>query len=353
MEKEAAAMVDAGWEVTVVLPNDKDDCLRGIKIVSVSKPSSRLGRATMTALKVAFKGLKERGDVYHFHDPELIPVGLILRMLGRRVVYDVHETHSATVAHRTYIPRWLRFPASWLFRKCELAAAARFSGIVAATPGISDQFNALRTPRIVVQNFPLLDGEHHPNNPAPIAAPPVAIYMGAMAEGRGLITMIQAMALLPSSLEASLTLAGYIAPALLVKAQAQPGFEKVRLTGRLQREELTRELRRASVGMVVLHPEPNYIASFPTKMFEYMAAGLPVIASDFPLWRSIISENRCGLVVDPLDVKQIAASLEYLLSHRAEATEMGQRGATLVHQRYNWASEREKLLAFYREFSEN
>src|SRR6185436_1103269 len=102
MDKEAGAVAEAGWNVAVVMPHDKDEMRGTIKIIGVRKPSSRLVRVTLTAFMVALKGLKERGDVYHFHDPELLPVGLVLRMLGKKVIYDVHETHSASVAHRSH-----------------------------------------------------------------------------------------------------------------------------------------------------------------------------------------------------------------------------------------------------------
>jgi len=353
LEKEAPALLDAGWEVTVVLPNEGDETRHGVKIRGVSKPAGRLVRATITTVKVVLKGLQERGDVYHFHDPELLFVGVLLQSLGKKVVYDVHETHSASVAHRPYLPRVVRAPLAWLVRKLEIAAAKRFAGIVAATPAIGEQFAAVKTPRVVVQNFPQLDGRKAASRPRVHKQRATAIYMGALSEGRGLITMVQAMELLPVSLEATLTLAGNLAPALLERIRVQPGYERVRLTGRLSRAELDIELDRATVGLVVLHPEPNYVNSFPTKMFEYMAAGLPVIASDFPVWRSILTANRCGLLVDPLDIRQIANALEYLIANETEAKEMGERGIELVRSRYNWGSEREKLIAFYNRFRQS
>ena len=353
MEKEASALVDAGWTVVVVLPHDKDEIQHGVRIVGVDKPSNRLTRATVTAVKVALKGLKERGDVYHFHDPELLPIGLALRTLGKTVVYDVHETHSATIAHRPYLPKWLRRPLAHIVKNLELVAARQFSGIVAATPAIEEQFRNIKTARVVVQNFPLLDGTDWNSRVRERNRRPVAVYMGAMSVGRGAITMVQAMGFVRSDLGVRLTLAGSITSELLEKLRAQPGFERVNVAGRLSRPQLNEILAEASVGMVVLHPEPNYVSSFPTKMFEYMVAGLPVIASDFPLWRSIVLSNRCGLVVDPLNPSEIAQAIEYLISHEAEAREMGQRGSDLVRREYNWSTEREKLIAFYRRFNRN
>jgi glycosyltransferase involved in cell wall biosynthesis len=98
---------------------------------------------------------------------------------------------------------------------------------------------------------------------------------------------------------------------------------------------------------VILHPEKSFITSQPTKLFEYMAAGIPVIASDFPLWRSIIQEAGCGILVDPLDTQAIAAAIEYLVSNPREAEAMGQRGRRAAEKQFNWANEEQTLLSFY------
>jgi glycosyltransferase involved in cell wall biosynthesis len=100
-------------------------------------------------------------------------------------------------------------------------------------------------------------------------------------------------------------------------------------------------------GLVTLHPTPAYLDSLPVKMFEYMSAGLPVIASDFPLWREIIEGNDCGLCIDPLDPAAIAAAIDALVSNPARAEQMGRNGRAAVEQHFNWANEERKLLQLY------
>jgi glycosyltransferase involved in cell wall biosynthesis len=106
-------------------------------------------------------------------------------------------------------------------------------------------------------------------------------------------------------------------------------------------------LATAQVGIVVDHPIPNYIDGYSTKMFEYMLAGLPVVASNFPLWQEIIGEAGCGLMVDPHQPEEVAEAIAWLLTHPDEAQKMGDRGRHAVLERFNWTIEAEKLLGLY------
>jgi glycosyltransferase involved in cell wall biosynthesis len=109
-------------------------------------------------------------------------------------------------------------------------------------------------------------------------------------------------------------------------------------------------LSEARLGIVTLLPTPSYLPSLPVKLFEYMLAGLPVVASDFPLWRAIVDDARCGLLVDPHDASAVAQACQWLLDHPQEAEEMGRRGTTAVFEKYNWSAEARRLIRFYRRF---
>jgi glycosyltransferase involved in cell wall biosynthesis len=106
-------------------------------------------------------------------------------------------------------------------------------------------------------------------------------------------------------------------------------------------------LENSLAGIVTFLPSPNHLEAQPNKMFEYMSAGIPVIASDFPLWREIISGNDCGLLVNPLKPLEIAGAIDYLVNNPAEAKRMGRNGRLAVIEKYNWPMEEKKLLRFY------
>jgi glycosyltransferase involved in cell wall biosynthesis len=156
------------------------------------------------------------------------------------------------------------------------------------------------------------------------------------------------MELLPNSLRARLKLAGKFDPSeLREEVVRQPGWRKVEELGFLSRAGVGDLLGSVRAGLVLFHPAGNHDRSQPNKLFEYMSAGIPVIASDFPLWRQIIRRTECGLVVDPLNVKAIAGAVEYLLTNAEEAEEMGRRGREAIKREYNWETQRAKLLALY------
>src|SRR5262249_41666012 len=151
-----------------------------------------------------------------------------------------------------------------------------------------------------------------------------------------------------NSLQAKLELAGWFSDPLLQREIiTRPDWQNVVWRGLLNRRGIADLLGNVRAGLTVLHPETNFLTSLPVKMFEYMAAGIPVIASDFPLWRSIVRGTGCGILVDPCDPSSIAKAISYLLTHDAEAEAMGNRGRAAVKLHYNWDREERKLLHFY------
>jgi glycosyltransferase involved in cell wall biosynthesis len=129
--------------------------------------------------------------------------------------------------------------------------------------------------------------------------------------------------------------------------EKQPEWKMVEFKGWVPQKEAYRQMHDADIGLVCFLPEPNHINAIPNKIFEYMAASIPVIASNFPLWKKIIDENQCGICVNPLDPKKIARAIRYLIEHPKEAKRMGENGRTVIMKKYNWESEGKKLLKIY------
>jgi glycosyltransferase involved in cell wall biosynthesis len=347
--KECKTLQKAGYQVVLIVPHHADEVIDDVQIRAVPKPKGRMERMVRTVWQVYQAALREKAQVYHFHDPELIPVGLLLKLKGKKVIYDVHEDLPRQILSKEWIPKWLRKGISFAAEILEGLGARFFDKIITVTPTIAVRFPADKT--VMVKNFPLVD-EWAVDSPMPYAKRPkrVAYVAGGITVHRGLREMVQAMGTLQEELETRLVLAGKISPPAL-RNESLTGWDRVEEVGFLDRTGVRELLSRVRAGLVTHHPIVNYVDSLPVKMFEYMAAGIPVIASRFPLWREFIEGRECGICVDPLNPLEIANAIEWLMEHPEEARGMGENGRKAVLEMYNWDVEAGKLLSVYKEFS--
>ena len=344
--KQAKTLVRAGYDVTMIAQHEKDEVVDGVKIIALPKPKNRFIRIFGLNWRALRLALRQRADIYHFHDPELIPVGLLLKPRCEKVIYDVHEDLPRQVMSKYWIHPWLRGGVSKVAELLEASTARILDAIVAATPVIAARFPQKKT--VVVQNLPIVSELQAPQETPYKERPFCVAYLGGITAVRGALEMVRALEHLPSGLQVKLVMAGEFSPSRLYEDVRQlPAWERVEFLGWQDRQQLPHLLDKARVGLVVFHPEPNHIEAQPNKLFEYMAAGIPVVASDFPLWRQIVKEAGCGLLVDPLDPGAIARAVAWLLEHPGEAEEMGKRGREQVVAKYNWEREAEKLLELY------
>lgn len=346
--KECCSLARAGYEVIALGNHACNDIINGVRLRGLGWSSGRVQRMTVKLIGICREAFRAAGDLYHLHDPELLIVGLFLRAAGKRVVYDIHEDLPRTVLLKTYIAKPVRKPLMWTAELVENAAARRMSGLIAATPAIANRFYATNGNTVVVNNYPILD-EFTPSTALEWKSrDPAVTFIGGIAEERGIHEMLAAMDLLPRNLGARLELAGWFSVAgLLTDLAASSQWQHVHWHGQLDRNGTASLLKRVRAGLVLYHPEKSHVVSQPTKLFEYLAAGIPVIASDFPLWRRIIEEAGCGILVDPHDTRAIAIAIERLITNPTEAEAMGQRGRKAVEAHFNWANEEQTLLSFY------
>lgn len=346
-EKECRSLAEHGYDVTLIVPHVRDEIVDGIRIRAVRPPGSGRERLTKTLGLIFDAAMKEPADaVFHFHDAELIFHMLRLARRGRRVVYDAHEITRLQVLHMAWIPRLARPIIARIMHLAERRGDRRFAGIVGAVPAILEQFHNPR--RALIRNFPFTD-RYRSDDPTPWNERPAhVIYLGGLTEARGLREMMHAVDLLPGFVEARLRLAGSFHPPTLEREiRGWPGFDRTTFLGWLDSDAIVAELDSARIGIVVLKPTEQYLLSYPTKLFQYMAAGIPVIASDFPVWREIVATERCGILVDPTRPDELADAAGYLLNHPDEAHEMGLRGFRAARRKFDWASEEATLLQFY------
>lgn len=368
--RECCTLADAGHDVSLVIRNPGDEVVNGVKILAVPAPKSRLERVTLTAARVAWRGWKSGAQVLHFHDPELIPWGFVLRALGRKVVFDVHEDFSQAAGVREWIPDGLRHLVSWAYTAVARMANRTFEVVIAeryyerSFPGA--------TP---VLNYPHLDRSERLRSVDRDASRPDAIrllYAGTASESRGALLQAALAQHLPgSTVHFSGRIPAELAPRMIeaagdvhvgllakdgsmewVKRSSKPESEASTVILQGVNYFVTHEMVEAfcepwTAGLAIFPLNDHYYEKELTKFFEYMAAGLPMVVSDFPVWRAIVDADSCGFCVDPANLEQAVERIRWLHQNPEEARAMGERGRQAVVTKYSWQSQQKNLLGLY------
>jgi len=343
--KMCSSLAANGFTVSLVVADGLGDNERNnVHIYDVGKFRGRFNRICSAPQRVFKKAISLDADLYQLHDPELIPIGLKLKKLGKIVIFDAHEDLPKQMLTKPYLNRPTRWFLSRLLAFYESRISGKFDAIVTATPAIRDKYFQFNTNVVDINNFPLL-GELASFTAWRDKKSQIC-YIGGISAIRGAREIIRAMEHVKSS--ARLQLAGrFTAPEFEGEVKSYPGWTRVDAHGFVNRDEVRKILEESVAGIVSFHPVPNHLDAQPNKMFEYMSAGIPVIASHFPLWKEIILGNQCGICVDPLQPKEIAAAIDFLVSNPDEAESMGTKGRAAVEERYTWSTEGKKMINLY------
>lgn len=347
--KECRTLVETGYNVALVAPHERHEVVEGVEVIPVPVYRRRWSRMTKGAHSVYRVARELKADLYHFHDPELLPVGVLLkRLTGAPVVYDAHENYAMQLGSRGWMPELLKPVVPPIVGKVESLAVRTLDAVVCATEGIASIFPAVRT--ITINNYPLLDLS---NQSLPVASYRAdnkqVIFTGGWANHRGAYQLVAAMGHVKSE-GIRLNIFGPCHdPFVSEMAKELPGYKYVDYPGIVPYKQLYEHMRTSAIGLVCYQPGFDHENSQPNKLFEYMSAGIPVIASYFPGWCEVVEGNFCGLTVDPSNPTEIAQAIDKLILNPKMRQEMGNNGRNAVLSNYNWKPEGKKLVELYRD----
>jgi len=347
--KECVSLAAAGFDVFLVVPNAKSRLEKGVNIVSFEDSgSSRFRRAIRTVNRVYETAIELDGDIYHLHDPELLRIAKRFKEAGKKVIYDAHEDLPRQIMSKPYIPVFLRKTISWFTEINENRIAKKLDGVITATPFIRDRFLNINSTTEDINNFPLISEveiQSHLNSKREKAI----CYIGAISDIRGISELIHACGIA----KIKLYLAGEMEPGLLSKYSQMEAWKFVEYLGHVDRDKSLQLKKNCFAGVVPFLAVPNHVNAQPNKLFEYMGSGLPVICSDFPLWKLIIEVNECGVCVDCSNPEILAQAIIDLSENTIAIDKMGTNGIRQVTQKYNWEIEKQKLIEFYQKLAAN
>jgi len=348
--KQCQTLAQHNFDVHLVVADGKgNEIYNGVKIHDIGKMPSRLSRILFSPIMMIGLLLTLKCAIYHFHDPELLIVGLVLKFFTKsKVVYDSHECNKDYFQHKDYIPPLLRPLSSKLISCIEHFIGKHLSWIIVTTEQHYQALKTINKKVSIIYNYPILsewvsaDDKQHKEISRSFC------YIGNINEERGIKQLIKAIA----EIDCTLHLAGYYDPISfrdeLIKL---PGWNKVNEYGYVNREQAAMIVSKSLFGVVLFLPYPIHYTSLSTKVFEYMAGGIACLVPDFPIWKEIVETNDCGLSINPTDVSMISQTIDYMLNNPELVLEMGHRGKELVRTKYNWDTQIPELLDVYNTLS--
>jgi len=343
--KECKSLADAGFDVTLIAFGDIafEDVKYNVKRISLDVPATnRFLRFYKRSKAIYRKAIEIDCAIYHFHDPELLPVGLKLKKNGKKVIFDSHEFYGEQIKHKKYIPFFLRSLIAKLYMKFESFVCKRIDLVIqVCTLNGKNYFNGRAKKSSFITNAPVLRKVDKVNEEKEYV-----IYIGDLNYNRGIYHIIKAS----GRAKCPLILAGnFNSKVYYNEVQQLKEYSNVHYKGFIGKDKLDTSLAKSFAGLSTLLHIGQYplIDTFPTKVYEYMAAGIPVIISNTKFAKTMVEKYKCGICVNPEDIEDISKAISFLKSNTEIAIQMGENGRKAFEENFNWQIEEKKLINLY------
>ena len=357
LKKECCTLVANGYDVTLIVADNKpEENYNGVKIVSSNfTPKNRLDRIINSKKYVLKKAIEINAEIYHFHDPELIPIGLELLKRGKKVIYDSHEDYPKDIRYKKlWMPLVFRWLVAFVFNIYEKHALQKFSAVISVTPQIVERFSISNKNAFLITNYPLLVDveakcfENNNNKQYPL----IACFAGSIQTPWVFENFIKAI----QDTSFRLIMAGTLQKQeYLDKLKELDKANKIEFIGRKTQEEVWKIYKKSILGVAIADYAPTEFNGEGSlgvnKIFEYMMFGLPIICTNFTLWKNIIDRWKCGFVVDPNNYDEIYRIIHSIENNLDALLQMGANAKEAVAKEFNWSTQATTLLKLYQKIS--
>lgn len=343
--KQCKSLAKSGCDVTLIVNDDKDDeIMDGVKITSTKhKPKNRIDRFMNSKKLLMNKAVEVDADIYQLHDPDLLPIGNKLKKIGKKVIFDSHEDVPEQIRDKQWIPGIIRNLISSIYEAYEKKSIKKYDAVLSVTPHIIDRLKKINSNAVMITNYPIVE-----EGVEIIRKPERAIcFAGGISKQWCHDKILKAIEDIDNI---NYILAGAGHNEYLLMLKSLPAWKKVEYRGKVPYTEVKKIYSRSSIGMAL-----NYSAQAEeqgtlgnTKLFEFMESKLPVICTNYTLWKDIVDRYKCGICVDPNNVEEIRDAVNYMLNNPEEARIMGENGRRAIIDKYNWGIQEKMLLELYK-----
>lgn len=346
--KECTSLAEAGYDVTLLVADEKpEEKLNNVNIIPVPNiPKSRISRILKSGRMMLRSALDIDAEIYHLHDPELLPLAQKLKKSGKKVIFDSHENVEGQIREKDWIPKILRSLIAFLYKHYSSRTFRKLDYLISVSPNIADKLKKNNPKVEVVTNYPIIKPIKSKNDTIKQEVNSFC-FAGGITEQWNHETILAAL----DEIDAKYQLMGSVSPEYLAKLKGYNSWKKVIFHGRLPQEKVSPMLSSCTAGLAILDYSDNVFGKEGTlgntKIFEYMNAGIPVICTDFVLWKKIIDKWECGISIPPRDVTALKNAMQFILENPEKAKEMGMRGRVAIEENYNWKKQKNRLINIY------
>lgn len=346
--KEIKALRE-NYKIYYLNPNISEETEEGnIKFIKLKKRKNRFFRIFFSPIDTVNQLMKINGDIYHFHDPELLISGLILKIMGKKVIFDSHENNYGLIIEKTYIkPFFLKFLIAKSVRFLELFVSIFFDGIIVARPDLKKLYKNKNI--LIFRNFPDLNFKIEYKNEKKNSIP-IVVYSGGLTYVRGIIQLIDAVGMLDGRVKLHL-LGEWQDKGLKEDCERRKGYRFTEYLGNFPYGEHFKYIMDADMGVVPFLPATNHLTTMPNKPFEYFLCKIPVLMSDFKYWRKVF--GNIALFFDPLSPEDIKEKISMILENEELSKKLVVKAYEKLLSEFNWNKEKEYLLDYYKKLLKN